>query len=140
MGANSEIMTQKEQVILFDGVCNLCNSSVNFVIDRDTQNQFKFASLQSEFGQEKVQRLGKDPGQLNSIVLIEGDRFYRKSTAALRIARRLSGGWPLLFAFVIIPPFLRDMAYDFIAKNRYRWFGKEDTCRIPTPELSHRFL
>lgn len=140
MGANSEIMPQQEQFILFDGVCNLCNSSVNFVIDRDTKNQFKFASLQSEFGQEQVQRLGEDPGQLNSIVLIEGDRFYRKSTAALRIARRLSGGWPLLFAFVIIPPFLRDMAYDFIAKNRYRWFGKEDTCRIPTPELSHRFL
>ncbi|MDW3193496.1 MAG: thiol-disulfide oxidoreductase DCC family protein [Cytophagales bacterium] len=133
-------MADKEQVILFDGVCNLCNSSVNFVIDRDTQQHFKFASLQSDFGQDQVQKIGDDPSQLNSIVLIEGDRFYRKSTAALRVARKLSGGWPMLYAFIIIPPFLRDLIYDFIAKNRYRWFGKEDACRIPTPELSHRFL
>lgn len=133
-------MASQEQVILFDGVCNLCNSSVNFVIDRDTKQHFKFASLQSEFGQEQVRKIGGDPSQLNSIVLIEGDQFYRKSTAALRVARKLSGGWPLLYAFIIIPPFLRDLVYDFIAKNRYRWFGKEEACRIPTPELKHRFL
>ncbi len=139
MGSNSQIGVE-ERIILFDGVCNLCNSSVNFVIDRDTQQYFKFASLQSEFGQQQVKRIGGDPSQLNSIVLIEGDRFYRKSTAALRIARKLTGGWPLLYAFIVIPPFVRDVVYDFIAKNRYRWFGKEATCRIPTPELSHRFL
>lgn len=133
-------MPEQEHVILFDGVCNLCNSSVNFVIDRDKNGYFKFASLQSEFGQEQVRRIGRDPNQLNSIVLIEGGRFYRKSTAALRVARKLSGGWPLLYVFIIIPTFLRDLIYNFIAKNRYRWFGKQDACRIPTPELSHRFL
>lgn len=139
MGSDSQIITQ-ERVILFDGVCNLCNSSVNFVIDRDTQQHFKFASLQSAFGQQQVQQIGGDPNQLNSIVLIEGGISYRKSTAALRVARKLSGGWPLLYAFIIVPAFIRDFVYDFIAKNRYRWFGKEDACRIPTPELAHRFL
>lgn len=129
-----------ERVILFDGVCNLCNSSVNFVIDRDIHHHFKFASLQSDYGREQIKRLGGNPAQLNSIVLIEEGHFYRKSTAALRVARKLSGGWPLLYAFIIVPSFLRDVVYDFIAKNRYRWFGKAEACRIPAPELSHRFL
>ena len=133
-------MTKKASVILFDGVCNLCNSSVNFVIDRDKQHHFQFASLQSGFGQEQIKRMGGDPTQLHSIVLIEGDHFYQKSTAALRVAKKLSGGWPLLYFFIVIPPFLRNLIYDFIAKNRYRWFGKEKACRIPTPELSHRFI
>lgn len=133
-------MAVSEHVILFDGVCNLCNSSVNFVIDRDKQGRFKFASLQSEFGQKHIEQFGGDPAQLNSIMLIEECQMYQKSTAALRVARHLSGGWPLLYAFMIIPPFLRDLVYDWVAKNRYRWFGKEDACRIPSPELSHRFL
>lgn len=130
-------------LVLFDGVCNLCNASVNFVIDRDPSGYFKFASLQSEAARGHLARCGPaftptDPPA--SIVLIEGGACYRQSTAALRIARRLRGLWPLLYGFIIVPRPLRDAIYDWIARNRYRWFGRRDTCRIPTPELRDRFV
>lgn len=141
MGTDTTIaQAQEEKVILFDGVCNLCNASVNFVIDRDPDMQFRFASLQSDFGQEKLKALGKRTDEYSSIVLMDGDRVYERSTAALRVARRLKGAWPLLYAFIVIPPFIRNFVYDFIAKNRYRWFGQEDACRLPSPELKARFL
>ena len=125
--------------ILFDGVCNLCNSSVNFIIDRD-RGAFKFASLQSSEAQNLLQKSGIDSRKLESIVLVENDAVYNKSTAALRIAGYLKGLWPVAKVFLILPRVIRDFLYDIIARNRYKWFGKQDACRIPTPELRHRFL
>ena len=132
-------MEQKKPVILFDGVCNLCNSSVNFVIDRDPDGIFQFAALQSESASTLMERHGIGHG-LDTIVLLEDDRVYDRSTAALRIARRLNGGWPVLYVAIVIPKFLRDSVYRFIARNRYRWFGRSENCRVPTPALKARFL
>ena len=132
---------QVEQIVLFDGVCNLCNSSVNFIVDRDPKVRFKFAALQSEKGQELLsQILRANESSFDSIVLISNNSVYIKSSAALRIARHLNGLWPILYSFIIIPKPIRDFVYDFIAKNRYKWFGKSDACRIPTPDLQSRFI
>ncbi|MEL6534933.1 MAG: thiol-disulfide oxidoreductase DCC family protein [Bacteroidota bacterium] len=129
-----------EQVILFDGVCNMCNSSVNFVIDHDPQGKYSFAALQSDFGREQIQAYGGDPAQLDSIVLIKNGKVYKRSRAALEVAKGLSGLLPLVYVFRIVPPFIRDAVYNWVAKNRYKWFGKRDECRIPTPELRSRFV
>lgn len=129
-----------KSVVLFDGVCNLCNSSVNFIMDRDPRFHFYFASLQSEVGQELLEERGWEGASLDSILLVEGKKVYQRSTAALRIARRMGGAWPLLYGFIIIPAFLRDIVYKWIARNRYRWFGKRDTCRLPTPREREHFL
>ncbi|MEQ9467383.1 MAG: thiol-disulfide oxidoreductase DCC family protein [Ekhidna sp.] len=137
MGTNHSI---KEQVIFFDGVCNLCNSSVQFIIKRDKRDRFRFASLQSEFAFENLPETLSDKSALQSIVLKNGDGIKTKSTAALTIARQLSGLWPILYLFMIVPKFIRDWVYDIIAKNRYKWFGKEDQCMIPSPELKSRFI
>ena len=127
-------------IVLFDGVCNLCNGSVQFLIKRDREAYFRFASLQSETGQKLQAELGMDPQALDSVILVEGGRWYKESDAALRIARNLPGAWKLLTAFRVIPRPLRDAAYRLIARNRYRWFGKSETCWLPTPELRGRFL
>ena len=134
-------MTEQDSpIILFDGVCNLCNASVNFVIDRDPRGIFRFAALQSEVARPMLEKQGLTDEALDSIVLLEKDKIYRRSTAALRIAKRLKGVWPLLYLFIVVPPPLRNAVYDWIARNRYRWFGKSETCRVPTPELQERFL
>ncbi|PVW15613.1 thiol-disulfide oxidoreductase DCC family protein [Marixanthomonas spongiae] len=130
----------KHKIILFDGVCNLCNSSVIFAIKRDKNDVFRFAALQSEIGEELTSKLNIDTSKTDSIILIDGDAHYEKSSAALCIAKHLSGGWPLLYAFIIIPKFIRDSVYNFIAKNRYKWYGKKESCMIPTPELQAKFL
>ena len=127
-------------IILFDGVCNLCNGTVNFVIDHDPKGTFKFSALQSDIGKNYIEKFAIDTAKTDSIILIEKDQAYIKSTAALRIAKKLSGAYPLLYGFIIIPTFIRNMVYNWIAKNRYKWFGKSDACRIPTPELTERFL
>lgn len=127
-------------VILFDGVCNLCNGSVLFIIKRDPRSQFYFAALQSDFGNRQLKNFGLPATELNSVLLIKGGTLYQKSNAALEIAKQLSGLWPALYIFKIVPPFLRDGIYTWIARNRYRWFGKKDACMIPTPELKSRFL
>jgi predicted DCC family thiol-disulfide oxidoreductase YuxK len=127
-------------VILSDGVCNLCNASVLFVIDRDPRGQFTFAPLQSEYAASLLRRHGYRGDALTTVLLIEDERIYDRSTAALRIARRLSGPWPLLSVFRIVPRPLRDLAYDWLARRRYRWFGRTDACRVPSPELRNRFL
>lgn len=127
-------------IILFDGVCNLCNGAVNFVIKRDPGNVFKFTPLQEKQGVLLLKTHAVDTQKLDSIVLIENEKVYVKSSAALRIARKLSGLWPLFFVFLIIPSFIRDGVYDFIAKNRYKWFGKKEQCMIPTPGLREKFL
>ena len=131
---------QEHDVLLFDGVCNLCNSSVNFIIDRDPKKHFRFAALQSAYGQEKLKELGLNQEQFDSLVLLSNGQVYRKSSAALRVAKKLNGLWPLLYVFIIIPPFIRHAAYDVIGKNRYRWWGKRNSCRMPTPELKQRFV
>lgn len=127
-------------VILFDGVCNLCNASVLFIIARDPHARFRFASLQSAFGQEQLLKFGLSVSELNSVMLIRNGVLYQKSNAALEIARHLRGLWPILYAFKIIPRFIRNAVYDWIARNRYRWYGKKDECMIPTPELKARFI
>jgi predicted DCC family thiol-disulfide oxidoreductase YuxK len=123
-------------IILFDGVCNLCTASVRFVIERDSRRRFRFASLQSA----AAERLLGARDQLESMVLVADGKTYRRSTAALLIARRLDGAWPLLAVFLAIPRPLRDAVYDFIGRRRYRMFGKRDTCWAPRPELAERFL
>ncbi|HEY0512633.1 MAG TPA: thiol-disulfide oxidoreductase DCC family protein [Thermoanaerobaculia bacterium] len=127
-------------LVLFDGVCNLCNGSVQLIIRHDPQGRFRFASLQSPLGQELTARFGSDPRIVDSIILVEGDRWYRESDAALRIAAGLNGAWRALAVFRAIPRPLRDAAYRLLARNRYRWFGKQETCWLPTPELRGRFL
>ncbi len=125
-------------VILFDGVCNLCNAAVTFIIDRDPHAVFHFAPLQSRLGQRLTNQC--QLGGEETIILVEGRRCTVRSTAALRIARRLSGAWPLLSVFLVVPAPLRDAAYRLVARNRYRWFGRRDACRLPTPDLRRRFL
>ncbi|MFD2572588.1 thiol-disulfide oxidoreductase DCC family protein [Spirosoma soli] len=132
--------SSSQPLVLFDGVCNLCNSAVTFIIERDPKAQFRFASLQSDVGQDMLQRLGRSTNQFDSFVLWENGRFYERSTAALRIARQLSGVWPLLYGFIIVPKPIRDGVYRFVARNRYRWFGKRDACMMPTPALKARFI
>ena len=133
-------------IILFDGVCNLCNASVQFIIERDPTAIFQFASLQSEAGQAILAKnalnaaLNNDASAEDSVILVENGQVYDRSTAALRIARRLSGAIKLLYVFIVVPKPIRDFVYKIIAKNRYRWFGKQDACWMPTKELKARFL
>ncbi|GAB3503235.1 thiol-disulfide oxidoreductase DCC family protein [Spirosoma knui] len=135
------MLTQPTQpLLLFDGVCNLCNAAVTFVIERDPKAYFRFASLQSDLGQNVLHTLGRSTARFDSFVVWENGRFYEQSTAALRVARQLSGAWPLLYGFIIIPKPIRDALYSFIARNRYRWFGKRDACLLPNPALKSRFL
>ncbi|MBA3985033.1 MAG: thiol-disulfide oxidoreductase DCC family protein [Flavobacteriales bacterium] len=133
-------MESKKKIILFDGVCNLCNNSVVFIIKRDKKDIFRFAAIQSEEGEKLIQKHQIDTSKTDSIILVEGDSYSVKSTAALRIARNLKGINPVLYIFIVLPAFIRNWVYDFIAKNRYRWFGKKDSCMIPTPELRSKFL
>ena len=126
--------------VLFDGVCNLCNSSVQFIIRNDRRGRFRFAALQSEAGREILLQYQLPEKALNTVVLIACGRAFTRSTAALEIARRLDGAWPICYAAVVLPRFLRDSVYDFIARNRYRWFGKQEACMMPSPELKQRFL
>ena len=134
------LFNSNHPLILFDGVCNLCNYSVDFIIRRDKKALFKFASLQSETGESILRENSLSTHQYDSFVLWEKGKLYRKSTAALRVCRKMTGLWPVLYGFIIIPPFIRDVVYDLIARNRYRLFGKKDTCRIPTLEERSRFI
>lgn len=129
-----------EPIILFDGVCNLCNASVQFVIRHDPQARFKFAALQSATAEKLLQNCAFDRASLDSVILVEDGHVYIESDAALRIARKLGGGWWLLAGFSIVPRPIRDAVYRFIARNRYRWFGKQESCMMPTPDLRARFL
>ena len=128
-----------ERIILFDGECNFCDQSVQFIIKRDPEGKFKFASLQSETGQELLNKFNA-PRDLDSFVFIEGDRCYFKSSAALRVFKHLKGVWKFSYYLLIVPRPIRDFFYHIIAKNRYKWFGKKDECMLPTPEQRERFL
>lgn len=127
-------------ILLFDGVCNLCNGSVQFILRRDPEARFRFASLQSAVGQRYLDELRIDRRAVDSIILVEGDRWYMEGDAALRIARLLPGPWKILGIFRLLPRPLRDRLYRLVARNRYRWFGKRESCWLPTPELRGRFL
>jgi predicted DCC family thiol-disulfide oxidoreductase YuxK len=130
----------KHPVILFDGVCNLCNNVVQFVIKHDPKRQFRFASLQSEFGQNVMKKFGLPVDQLNSFILLDNNKIYTRSTAALRITKKLNKGWSLFYGFIIVPSFIRNAVYNYVARNRYKWYGKKEECWIPTPELQKLFL
>jgi len=129
-----------KNILLFDGVCNLCNGLVRFIIKRDKKAEFKFASLQSAAAQQLMNDVGLSGLKMESVVLIQGDHYYLKSTAVLKMLRELGGAWSLFYVFIWIPRPVRDFIYDLIAKSRYKIFGKQDSCMIPTPEQEARFL
>jgi predicted DCC family thiol-disulfide oxidoreductase YuxK len=131
---------QEHPVILFDGVCNFCNATINFIIKRDKKGVFRFAALQSEAGQQLLNQHGLSSTELDSFVLIYKGKAYKKTTAALHLYPQLGLFWGLIRVLWIFPAFIRDFGYDIIAKNRYRWFGKKETCMIPSPEIRSRFL
>jgi predicted DCC family thiol-disulfide oxidoreductase YuxK len=133
-------LSQEPPLLLFDGDCNLCHGAVQFVLRRDPRGRFRFASLQSAAGREALAKAGALGTVPDSIVLVHRGRTRTKSGAAMAIARRLRFPWPLLTVFWLVPWPLRDLVYDWIARNRYRWFGKRDECWVPTPALRARFL
>lgn len=134
-------LPKNTQLILFDGVCNLCNGAIQFIIKKDTKGIFRFASLQSPLGKQLMAERGIDPKTTDSIILIDPNvAYYVKSTAALKIAKQFNGLYSVLSIFLILPEKLRDLVYDFIARNRYKWFGKKESCMIPSTELKALFL
>lgn len=134
-------LPQDKKIILFDGVCNLCDSSIQFIIKHDKKDIFRFVALQSEIGLEIINHIGIDTSKIDSILLYEpGKAYYYKAQAALKIAKELGGIYTAISWFSILPTFLTNMIYDYIAKNRYKWYGKKEACMIPTPELKAKFL
>lgn len=130
-----------KKIILFDGVCNLCNSSVQYVIQRDKKDEFRFIALQSELGQKIIKHIGIANTNIDSIVLyLPGIAYYYKSSAVIEIAKSLQGFFNYGMLFRLLPNALRDVVYDYIARNRYKWYGKKESCMIPTPELKAKFL
>lgn len=129
-----------QQIILFDGECNLCNGSVQFIIKRDKKGQIRFAPLQAAAARQLLGTQEVLAGELSTFVFIDNGKIYTRSTAALRVCRYLRGLWPVLYAFIVVPRFIRDGVYDWIAANRYKWFGHRQECMVPTPELKAKFL
>lgn len=127
-------------LILFDGICNFCNSAVNFTLKRNTKADIRFAPMQSEAGQKLLQQYNLPADDMQSFIFIEDGVVYKQSTAALKVCRHLRWLWPLCYGFIIVPKFIRDGIYNWIAKNRYKWFGVQQSCMIPTPEVRARFL
>jgi len=133
-------MDRSGQIIFFDGVCNLCNRFIRFVIRRDPDTRFRFASLQSESGHQLLSELQLPADKLQTVFYLRNGRCFRKSSAALHVLRDLGHGWQLLYGFMIVPRFIRDFIYDLIARNRYMLFGRRESCMVPTPGLRERFL
>ena len=129
-----------KSILLFDGICNLCNSSVQFILKRDTNEQFIFASLQSDAAKNVLLQYNMKNSSLDSLVLIEEGQVFQKSTAVLKVCRHLKWPWKVFYSFIVIPKFLRDGIYEFVAKHRYQWFGKKDTCVMVIPEHKNRFI
>jgi len=127
-------------IILFDGVCNLCSSSVQFIIKQDKSSKFRFASIQSEFGQSQLLKFKINNTTMDSFVYIKEGIAFIKSTAGLKVLRDIGGLWRIIYLLIVFPKPLRDWVYDRIAKNRYHMFGKNESCMVPTPELKSRFL
>ena len=136
-----ENLPTDKKIILFDGVCNLCESSVQFIIKRDKKDIFRFVAIQSELGQKIIKHIGIDISKTDSIILyLPGKAYHYKAEAALLIAKELSGIYSVLGYLGFIPNSIKNTVYDYIAKNRYKWYGKKDACMIPTPELKAKFL
>ena len=136
-----ENLPKDKKIILFDGVCNLCDETVQFLIKRDKKDIFRFVAIQSDLGQEIIQHIGIDTSKTDSIILyIPGEAYYYKAEAALKIGKELGGAYSLLSIFTLLPKVLSNGVYDFIARNRYKWYGKKESCMIPTPELKAKFL
>lgn len=135
-----QLLQGEHPIVLVDGVCHFCQGATKFIIKRDPQGIFHFASLQSEVGQKLLQKGGLSTTSMDTFVLVEQGTFYTRSTAALRIAKRLKLAWKLLYVFMIVPRVLRDGVYKYVARNRYRWFGKSDQCMLPTPDIRARFV
>ena len=133
-------MSGQKTIILFDGVCNLCNASIDFILKRDSKNRFLVGALQELPGKKLLSNFQVTTDYLDSLVLIEEGEIYYRSTAALRIARKLDGLWPIFYPLILFPTTWRDWIYNWIGKNRYRWFGKKSTCRIPTEKERSKFL
>lgn len=129
-----------DSIILFDGVCNLCNGFVQFIIARDNRNVFTFGSLQSAQGRHMLAPFNCEREKLSTVFLIQNGTLYSQSTALLRILKELDGFWGLMYGFIIVPPFFRDAVYAVLAKYRYNLFGKRESCMVPTPELKNRFI
>jgi len=141
MKAQDQKIPTGKHIILFDGVCNFCNDSVRFVMKRDKKDLYRYASLQSSLGQQMTSERAIDTSEVDSTILIvPGEAYYLKSNAALQISKNLTGLYPLLSVFLVIPSGIRDFFYDIIARNRYKWFGKKEECQIPTPEERAKFL
>jgi predicted DCC family thiol-disulfide oxidoreductase YuxK len=134
------MLNKAHKILLFDGVCNLCNASVLFVIRRDKKKEIKFAAIQSKQGKMLLQQYHIEEAYLGSLIFIEDGKVYLKSTGALRLCKYLKGLWPALYLFIFVPALIRNAVYDFVAKNRYQWFGKKETCMVPTVELKSLFL
>ncbi|MFD2890624.1 thiol-disulfide oxidoreductase DCC family protein [Flavobacterium chuncheonense] len=134
-------LPKDKKIVLFDGVCNLCDASVQLICKHDVNDHFRFASIQSEIGQEIITYLGIDTSKTDSIILYEpGFAYYTKAEAALRIAKELNSWHSFLYGFIGLPNTIKNTVYDYIAKNRYKWYGKKDNCMIPTPEIKTKFL
>lgn len=129
-----------KNIVLFDGVCNLCNGAINFLIDHDKDNKLHFASLQSDFGQQALKDYGMKTNDFDTFVFLKNSEFFTRSQAALEVLKVVGGSWSALYVLRFVPTFLRDGVYKLIAKNRYRLFGQRDACRMPTPELKAKFL
>jgi len=129
-----------KKVILFDGICNLCSSSIQFIIRHDKKDQFLFGSLQGAAGQAYLKKFNLPANEFNSFMLVEDEKLYTRSAAALRVLKHLGRGWQLLYGLMIVPPFIRDGIYNLLATNRYKWFGKKEACWLPTPALKAKFL
>ena len=127
-------------VVIFDGVCNFCNASVNLILDKDSTGTIRFTANQDEAGKQILSHFNIKVEEANTVFFLENGFIYDRSTAALRISRLMKFPWFLFYGFIIFPSFLRDPVYNFIAKNRYKWFGKQEACRIPTKEEKSRFL
>jgi predicted DCC family thiol-disulfide oxidoreductase YuxK len=134
------MLNKAHKILLFDGVCNLCNASVLFVIRRDKKKEIKYAAIQSKQGKMLLQQYHIEEAYLGSLIFIEDGKVYLKSTGALRLCKYLKGLWPALYLFIFVPALIRNAVYDFVAKNRYQWFGKKETCMVPTVELKSLFL
>lgn len=132
--------TDADAIVLFDGVCNFCDSTVNFIIRNDRRGYFRFTPLQSDAGARLQAEHGFDPSRLDTFIVIERGKAYDRSTAVLRIARRLGGGYPLAYVFIAVPRPIRDFFYSFFAARRYRWFGRKDECMVPHDDVRARFL
>lgn len=133
-------MEQQHAIVLFDGVCNFCNDRINFIIRHDKKDYFRFAALQSEIGKTILSENNIALPHLDTFILVEQGKTYDRTSAALRIAKHLNGLIPIFFAFIIVPPFIRDIVYKVIAKNRYKWWGKKESCMIPNAEVRKKFL